>query len=160
MIADTEAPFISAMEFKGPERTFLKIGDRVSVKLSIQGTSLIPIVTLFNGAAILTAPGVDSPYTFSYVIERENGPIVYHVKAVDEAGNESELDLVHAGRIAGIQTRQDSHTLDTFIAQSAYGILRQHPSGADACRCAVRRLTASCCASGRCGVVEPDRIGH
>jgi len=84
-----------------PDRTFLRKEDQVSVKLAIGGTAFIPTVTLFNGAASATSGQLISPYTFTYVIDNENGPIVYQVKAVDQAGNTAEATITHPGRVAG-----------------------------------------------------------
>ena len=117
---DNTPPTVAAIQFSSPDRTYLKTGDEVSIKLSIEGTALIPTVTLFNGAATATASQITSPYTFTYVIQEENGPIEYQVKAVDEAGNELNLNLAHPGRIAGIQTKPESITLDT-AQLSAHG---------------------------------------
>jgi len=52
-----------------PDRTFLRKDDQISVKLAIEGTALIPTVTLFNGAASATSGQLNSPYTFTYVID-------------------------------------------------------------------------------------------
>jgi len=90
-----------ALEFESPDSTYLKAGDRVSIKLAIGGTAFIPTVTLFNGAATATSGQLISPYTFTYVIDNENGPIVYQVKAVDQAGNTAEATITHPGRVAG-----------------------------------------------------------
>jgi len=98
---DNTPPTAAAIQFSSLDRTYLKTGDEVSIELDIGGTALIPTVTLFNGAATATSGQLSSPYTFTYVIQQENGPIVYQVKAVDEAGNELNLNLAHPGRIAG-----------------------------------------------------------
>ena len=100
-LADTIPPSIAVVELSSPDRTFLKTGDEVSVKLDIGGTALIPTVTLFNGAVSATSGQLSSPYTFTYVIDNENGPIVYQVKAVDQAGNTAEATITHPGRVAG-----------------------------------------------------------
>jgi len=75
----------------------------VSLEIEVTGNSLVPKVTLFNGAGTATTDGTQSPYTFTYTIQAGNsGPIVYTVEAEDQAGNTVSATILDPNRSAGI----------------------------------------------------------
>jgi len=81
----------------------MPVGGQVSLTIEVTGTSLVPKVTLFNGAGtVATTDGTQSPYTFTYTIQADNyGAIIYTIEAQDEAGNKVEALLEDEGRSSG-----------------------------------------------------------
>ena len=103
-MSDTTPPVIvtSSATFSGPAGAVVPAGGQVSLEIEVTGTSLVPKVTLFNGAGTATTDSTQSPYTFTYTIQAGNsGPIIYTVEAEDEAGNKAVASLKDVARSAG-----------------------------------------------------------
>jgi len=96
----------SSAIFSGPVGAVVPAGGQVSLEIEVTGTSLVPKVTLFNGAGTATTTdSTQSPYTFTYTIQAGNsGPIVYTVEAEDQAGNKASATILDPNRSAGIST--------------------------------------------------------
>jgi len=106
-ISDTTPPIIetSSAIFSGPAGAVVPAGGQVSLEIEVTGNSLVPKVTLFNGAGTATTDSTQSAYTFTYTIQAGNsGPIVYTVEAQDEAGNKASASVSDQTRTAGTKT--------------------------------------------------------
>ena len=108
---DTVAPVIetSSATFNGPAGTVVPVGGQVSLTIQVTGNSLVPKVTLFNGAGTATTTdSSQSPYTFTYTIQTgDDGPIVYTVEAEDQVGNKAMALVKDEGRSAGTVLAQN-----------------------------------------------------
>jgi len=79
------------------------IDARVNVTFTVTGTSLVPTVTLFNGARAASTSNTASPYTFTYTLQAgDNGPIVYMVQARDQASAVTSATFIDSSRTAGM----------------------------------------------------------
>jgi len=96
----------SSAIFSGPVGAVVPAGGQVSLEIEVTGTSLVPKVTLFNGAGTATTDSIQSPYTFTYTIQSgDSGPIVYTVEAEDQAGNQAIASVTDVTRSAGLLLR-------------------------------------------------------
>jgi len=78
------------------------IDARVNVTFTVTGTSLVPTVTLFNGARAASTSNTASPYTFTYTLQAgDNGPLVYTIQATNQAAFVTSSAFVDSGRTAG-----------------------------------------------------------
>jgi len=72
------------------------------VTFTVTGTSMVPTVTLFNGARAASTSNTASPYSFTYTLQTgDNGPIVYMVQARDQASTVTSVVFTDGNRTAG-----------------------------------------------------------
>jgi len=104
LLVDTIPPNIvtTSAVFNGPNQAVLVAGDQVSLTVAIRGNSAKPTASLFNTAGLAILEVDQSPYIFRYTIQPgDNGPVIFTVEAVDDAGNKAVAKFTDPSRVAG-----------------------------------------------------------
>jgi len=92
----------SAPLFGGSAGPLIGIGALVNVTFTVNGTSLVPTVTLFNGARAAVTSDTASTFTFAYTLQsNDTGPIVYMVQARDQSSAITSTIFIDDSRAAG-----------------------------------------------------------